>query len=992
VHAQKSGTWISIINGEWSDETKWSPDVPDDGGNATFMQLPLQSSGRTVTLDDNFEVGKMMFDSTYLYTIGGTGTPALTMSGMAELDVVRSNPSSPSAFAAGHLINRPITGTSGLSKTGPGNVTLSSANTYSGGTTVTEGVLRTTVGDAAFGTALSPLTVNGGRVRYSVTASGFNRPVTLGANHATFETFVPITFGGVVSGPGNFNKEVGAAIAFEAANTYTGASNFQATGTQINGPQTAGNIIYRNGGSALNTSNIASGGVIVLDNTMMNLSNRLPAVDTWLLGSGVTLLGNNSASTTESLGNTWAAGQTFFTVTPGTGQSAQLTMNSLSKMDKGTVVYRGTNLGAAPGANVANVFLTAPPTLTGGGGAPGSANISIIKGAIGATSSTSAGDSFVTYGATGVRPLAATEYATLAAAGATDNVRVTSATNLAASKTVNAVVVATGGSITGPATLTVTSGQFLNTATATHSVNVDFGATSGVITTPSPATLSGVISGSDGLVKSGAGDLTLTGLNTYTGPTTIAAGRILGNDSVRRDIVSPLGQSSQPLVFRNYGGTPGRYHSLISAVFERDIEVRGNGSGIAGLGTTGNFPFTVNGNILLDRQLNFEGGNATAPMIVNGVISGTGRLSDSNGAYTILNAANPFSGGIEVGNGGFLAGNDQAYGTGPIWVVGAGAIGASGGDRTIDNDIVLMSNITFASTATHQLTINGRIDMAGVNPATGDGAFVINTPANTGAVVNGTVSDGMVQKNGAGSLRFHGDNTYGGGTTVNEGWFEAKNLTGGKLTVNGGWASIRSNPTPNSPVGTSVIPDWDINAPGQLDVGNNTVVVDYEGPVGMRVSDTWQMLSDGRLYTSDAIPNETGLGYGDNALLGYTTFSGKVVDFSSVLIKYTFLGDTDLSGGVDVEDLGNLASAWQTFGFWGDGDSDYNWFIDVGDLGNMASNWQKGVPNPLGPSWEEALASFGLPSVGVPEPAALAPTVAALTLTCGRRRRPCAAC
>jgi autotransporter-associated beta strand protein len=420
---------------------------------------------------------------------------------------------------------------------------------------------------------------------------------------------------------------------------------------------------------------------------------------------------------------------------------------------------------------------------------------------------------------------------------------------------------------------------------------------------------------------------------------------------------------------------------------DRDLNVRGNGSGVAGLGTTGAFPFTMNGDINLERQLNVEGSNATAPMVINGVVSGTGRLQDTLGAYAVLNGANTYSGGTEVGNGGFLAGNDSAYGTGPIWVVGAGAIGAFGGDRTIENDIVMLSNMTFATTPTHRLTVNAGIRMGGVNPATGDGAFIFTTPADTEAVVNGTVSDGMVQKNGPGWLRFLGINTYGGGTTVNEGWFEARNLTGGKVTVNAGaWARIRSNPTPNDPMGTSIFPDWQITAPGVFDVTNNTVVVDYEGPVGTRVNDTWQMINDGRLVTSEGDPDETGLGYGDNALLGYTTFGGKVVDFSSILIKYTFKGDADLDGDVDVGDLGRLASKWQQPGVWTDGDFTYNASIEVGDLGALGTNWQKGVPIPIGPSFAEALASFGLPSVSVPEPASLG-LVLAVALNCHRRCR-----
>jgi hypothetical protein len=108
-------------------------------------------------------------------------------------------------------------------------------------------------------------------------------------------------------------------------------------------------------------------------------------------------------------------------------------------------------------------------------------------------------------------------------------------------------------------------------------------------------------------------------------------------------------------------------------------------------------------------------------------------------------------------------------------------------------------------------------------------------------------------------------------------------------------------------------------------------------------------------------------------------------------VKYTYAGDSDLDGDVDVADLGALASNWQTAGLWSKGDFDYSGSIDVNDLGLLASNWQVGVGNPLKPMdgspWAlaEALDSLGLPSLSVPEPAALG--VLNIFLLLGHRRR-----
>jgi hypothetical protein len=126
------------------------------------------------------------------------------------------------------------------------------------------------------------------------------------------------------------------------------------------------------------------------------------------------------------------------------------------------------------------------------------------------------------------------------------------------------------------------------------------------------------------------------------------------------------------------------------------------------------------------------------------------------------------------------------------------------------------------------------------------------------------------------------------------------------------------------------------------------------------------------------------LGYADNVLLGLAMFGGQPVDATSLLIKYTYAGDADFDGDVDVADLGLLASGWQQEGVWTGGDFDYSGLVDVADLGLLASNWQAGVGSPLGPgSWEQALQTVGLGSV--PEPGTVGWVIALVALM---RRRP----
>jgi hypothetical protein len=116
-----------------------------------------------------------------------------------------------------------------------------------------------------------------------------------------------------------------------------------------------------------------------------------------------------------------------------------------------------------------------------------------------------------------------------------------------------------------------------------------------------------------------------------------------------------------------------------------------------------------------------------------------------------------------------------------------------------------------------------------------------------------------------------------------------------------------------------------------------------------------------------SIAHKTALGYGEASALGLTTFAGEPIDSTSLVIQYTFFGDANLDGQVDVADLGMLASHWQSTGVWTRGDFDYSGFVNVSDLGLLASNWQAGAGAGKA-DLSQTLAAIGLPDVTVPEP------------------------
>jgi hypothetical protein len=366
-----------------------------------------------------------------------------------------------------------------------------------------------------------------------------------------------------------------------------------------------------------------------------------------------------------------------------------------------------------------------------------------------------------------------------------------------------------------------------------------------------------------------------------------------------------------------------------------------------------------------ERRVQLDGSmevsaSASSRITFAGRITGPGGLvSRSSDPFELLLAGdNDFSGGIEWGSSSgmtVLVGSDTALGSGTVTTNDYATIGALGGPRTVQNPVMAKGNFTIGGS--DPFTFAGPINLFG-----GTRTITVDNTATTS--FTGPVYGGNLTKAGNGTLQM---------TTVRM----------PKLTVSSG--TLRVIPDCSS-AATSKVQTLSVASGAAVDLTNNDLIIDYTG--SSPASSIQSMIVDSRLRSSMQDSHHT-LGYADNTAASLSSFGGLPVDSTSVLVGFTFFGDSDLNKQVDLADLTALAQHWQLPSVWTDGDFNYDGTVDIADLWLLAPNWQAGVTNPQDPPWETALATLGLPYVPIPEPGAIgiASGIICVTSLITRRRR-----
>jgi fibronectin-binding autotransporter adhesin len=110
---------------------------------------------------------------------------------------------------------------------GPGTVTLTGTNTYSGGTAIVGGTVQAG-SDSAFGAAGTRLTLINGTLQATASFT-IARPITLSAPGGTFDTNGnTLTLQGTISGSGGLTKTGAGTLILDGVNTYRGGTTVTA--------------------------------------------------------------------------------------------------------------------------------------------------------------------------------------------------------------------------------------------------------------------------------------------------------------------------------------------------------------------------------------------------------------------------------------------------------------------------------------------------------------------------------------------------------------------------------------------------------------------------------------------------------------------------------------------------------------------------------------------------------------------------------------------
>ncbi len=779
-------TWNLNGSGNWNTATNWTPQGVPNAVGAGVVLGTQTSASIAVTLATPITLGSLAIDSTKAYNVTGSqlifdaaaGNASLTVSNIGsetissaiQLNDTLVNTNTNTGLTALKLSGA-ITGTGGFTKEGSGVTSLTGTNTYSGSTQI-----------------------NAGTLSFVKTVSKSTGLVSVGANGIV----------GVGTGAAGYTSEQ---IDSLFANTLTGFSMDPGAGIGID-TSTADFVYATNISGTRSLSHLGTGWALYLTGTNTYTGNTIVNAGSMYIGNGGTagsislnstiVVENNTAVIGFNRSDNLVQGVDFASGISGRGGISQkgpgtLTLNGVNTFSGISFVQGGILRAGSTTAlgNNASYQFTAAAGVTldlagydaslGGVSGGGAAGGNVVMGTANLTL-TLDGSSTPSFG--GV----------ISGSGSL-------AKNGVGTQTFTGNNTYTGSTVINDGTLQIGNNGATGSIALVSGITVN-GA--GVIAfSRSDNLVQGVnfangITGTGGFSKRGSGNLTLTGTNSFSGASTITAGRLIAGSA------TAIGNNAAYTLSNTSG-----------AILDLNGYNIGLGS-LAGGGTSG-------GNVALG------GGTLTAGIddtstVYGGIISGTGGLTKIGGGTMTLSGNNSYTGTTTISGGTLRIGN-------------SGTTGAIASGNIVNNAALIWSRITggtntaiagnISGTGTLTKSGNGTLTLTGNNTYSGNTAVSAGTlqigsngtagtlagdaAVSSGATLafnrsdslthSGVISgEGSLAKSGAGTLNLTGNNTLTGTTTVNAGTLLINGTSAGAVIVGasgtlGGTGTIAGNTT-----------------------------------------------------------------------------------------------------------------------------------------------------------------------------------------------------
>jgi autotransporter-associated beta strand protein len=797
----------------------------------------------------------------------------------------------------------------------------------------------TSINDMPTSPEINTITISGAHAIYSWDYTG--TPKSIIVKNKIECTIANATINGYLKLLGNVAISVGSTASITltlnaSISDYLGSANIEKTGTGklvLNGANTysggttisAGTLQIGNT-SALGSDGLTmSGGTLDLNGnspiTVSSLSGSSGTITDTSSGSGTTLIVNNSSDYSFAASIQNGAYKTLALTKSGAGT---LTLTGTSNSYSGMTTISGGTLSIASASNLGSDGLTLD-----GGTLKITSTITINK-----TTTINSGGGIFDVSASG------TTVNYTSAIGGSGALTKKGVGTLSLSNTTNAY---TGGTVIQAGILLISGDNALGNPPTSNQTNIIFsdngtlktngnftldshrginignGKTATIDTQSNLITIAGVIGNTIGIgavTKNGAGTLTLTGTNTYSGMTTINAGTLsvasaskLGADGLTFNggILQFTGSDTvnKPTTINSGGGT-----------FDISPGTTVTYSGVIGAGTgTGALTKTGAGTLILSGTNTYSG----ATQIIAGILSVTGTSNlgtdgltfnggtlqvTGSGEITINKTTTINSGGgtIDVSTGKTVTYSGvigPGTGTGTLTKIGAGSLILTGANNYTGATIInagILSVVDASNLGTDGLTFNGgTLQITGSEAITinknttinsGGGTFdiIAGTSVTYGGVISAGTGTGALTKSGSGTLTLSGTtaNTYSGGTVINAGNIEfntSSSLPGtGQITINSQGALIAAG-------AKSTAQAW-INSGKILNASTGALALTAD---------------------EDDIDLSTSPGYANLSLgaVGYVTYTGAITPGGNAYHLGGGGGTLDLRGTDAITDNGN---------------------------------------------------------------------------------------